>query len=111
MLPKQYSFVLRQDRSFFQKARRSFSSHFTFFFQDVTSHTSQVIVLVSKKVSTKATTRNALKRMVYSTLEPLIEEQGKHLKVVVVPKASALHLQKTAMQAELSEWYHKQTMA
>lgn len=108
MLPKQFSFELRKESSFFTKARKSFSSHFTYFFMPTQAAHTQAVVLVNKKVSAKATQRNALKRLLYQQLhEVLTQNAGAVLKWVVVPKKSALSQNTQALKDELELWFQR----
>lgn len=65
MLPKQYSFKLRQERGFFDKAQKYFSRYFTLFY--IPAERPHLVVVVPKKAVKLATGRNALKRTLYAT--------------------------------------------
>lgn len=109
MLPKQYSFVLRKESSFFSKARRSFSPHFTYFFSPSKSRNSQVVVIVGKKTAAKATQRNKLKRQLYNSLYEIIKPEIKNaFKLVLVPKQKAVTQKKEVLQTELQQWFGNQ---
>jgi ribonuclease P protein component len=70
MLPKSQRLVLRQEKAFFQRAKRTFFPGFGFYF--LPGEKVAISVVVPKKVSNKSTVRNALKRQVYQELSPTL---------------------------------------
>lgn len=100
MLPKQYSFKLRRQRGFFDKAQRVFSRYFTLFV--VPAEKFGFVVVVPKKVVRLATGRNALKRKFESFLLeilPDIDVTSAGFLVCLVAKSASV----TASKAELTE--------
>lgn len=100
MLPKQYSFKLRQQRGFFDKAQRVFSRYFTLFF--VPSDRFGVVVVIPKKVVTLATGRNALKRKIESYLLEVIPQMdvtSAGFFVCLVAKSAAVTASKADLQS------------
>lgn len=74
MLSSQHRLKLRELPEFFQRAHREYSPLFVIFWQKNAQPLFQATVIVSKKVSLKATVRNALKRKVRNALFPYCEQ-------------------------------------
>ena len=84
MIPASQKFPLRTDFLRFRaRAQKILSPHFTAYCALRTDH-SRLAVVVPKKVSKLATTRNWLKRLTYDTLYPRIVDAN--LDVVVIYK-------------------------
>ena len=85
MIPKNRKFPLRTEFLRFRaRATRQTSPHLTLYFTPNTSH-SRLSVVVPKKLSKLATTRNWLKRLTYDTLWPLIQDNRLDCVVVYKP--------------------------
>ena len=83
MIPRSYKFPLRiQFVRFRARARRLVAPPFTLFY--LPSTTTRLGIIVPKKVSKLATTRNWLKRLTYDTVYPLVKD--KNLDCVIVYK-------------------------
>lgn len=103
MLPAQYTFKLRQERGFFERALRLFSRSFTLFY--VSADSFKVVVVVPKKSQNKATKRNALKRKIYSRILLLVANklvESPPLLVVLVAKSAANRVTDAELVAELT---------
>ena len=102
MLPKQYAFNLRQEKSFFSKANRIFSRYFTLFF--IPSDHFGVTVVVPKKAARLATKRNWLKRQVKAAmilvLEKIVPDTASFF-VVIVAKSAAVTARTEDLYREL----------
>lgn len=89
MIPHSRKFPLRTDfLSFRRSAKRLSSSLFTLYYLPVTSP-SRCAVIVSKKNSKLAVTRNWLKRRVYDAAWPLIKDKSLDLVIHYKPNKLA----------------------
>lgn len=85
MIPLTYKFPMRTEFVRFRaRAKRANSTSFTVFYLRNTKH-SRLSVVIPKKVSKLATTRNWLKRLAYDALWPLIKDQKIDCVVVFRP--------------------------
>lgn len=104
MIPAYRKFPLRTEYlSFRRLAKQLITPHLRIHYSRVTPRESgaRLIVIVPKKVSKLATTRNHLKRLTYNTLWPLIQNQ--QLDVVVIYKPLAFKKSLSTTQALISE--------
>lgn len=104
MLPKQYSFKLRRQRGFFDKAQRVFSRYFTLFY--VPAQTFGVVVVIPKKVVKLATGRNKLKRKIESyilEIMPDIDVSSPGFFVCLVAKSATVTASKAELMSELAK--------
>ncbi len=91
MIPRSRKFPLRTEfLRFRSRAKRITTPHLTFFYlQHTQSGVSEGVgrlgVIIPKKVSKLATTRNYLKRFTYNTLWPRVKDQQKDVVVVYKP--------------------------
>lgn len=84
MIPSSQKFPLRtQFMHFRSRATRQVTPHFTCFY--LSSPLTKMGVVVPKKLSKLATTRNWLKRLTYDTIWPLIKAQKLDCVVVYKP--------------------------
>lgn len=103
MLPKQYSFNLRRERGFFDKAQKVFSRYFTLFY--IPSESFGMTIVVPKKRVSLATKRNALKRKIAATAQVVIAEKNGSAAsffVCLVAKSAAMDANKGDLEKELT---------
>lgn len=85
MLSKKQRYPLRQDRRFFQTARRTQNTFFVVFLKDTDAKLSaQAAVIVPKKVFPKAVQRNKAKRWIQAALSPTLSQLRGTAVVVLV---------------------------
>jgi len=102
MLPKQYSFNLRQERGFFEKAKKVFSQKFTLFYIPA-PHFGTVVVVPKKRVAL-ATGRTAVKRKITAAIEKIIPEvdlNSASFFVCLVAKSAAVTAPRELLEKEL----------
>ncbi len=108
MIPKLSKFPLRTDFLHFRaRAKRISSPLFTIHYAPSPTP-SRLAVIVPKKLSKLATTRNWLKRLTYDTVWPLIKD--KNLDCIVVYKPLTLTKSPTThnqLITELKQWLAK----
>lgn len=87
MIPKTSKFPLRTEFLTFRETARQFATPHLRILWNTTYpvRDSRLSVIVPKKVSKLATTRNYLKRLTYDTLYPLIQDQKLNCVVVYKP--------------------------
>ncbi len=101
VLPKPNQLHLRALPNFFKQSHRLFSPYWTIWVKS-TPENSQVTVIVPKKQFTKATQRNAMKRLLTSTLQPLMPKL-KHKQLVLSVKKSVKNLSTDQVRKELQQ--------
>ena len=104
MLPKQYSFQLRKQRSFFQKARRLFSPYFTLF--SIPHSELKAVVVIPKKIVKLASGRNAAKRRVHKAFTEMIMESpsiSSGFLLCFMAKSAAIAADHENLKAELKK--------
>lgn len=102
MLPKQYSFKLRSERGFFDKAQKVFSRYFTLFY--IPSERFGFVVVVPKKRVALATQRNALKRKITTCVQTVlldINSTSASFFVCLVAKSAAVDAARNEIEKEL----------
>ena len=78
------------------------SPHFSVRISKISSSTDpHVAVVVSKKISTKAVTRNFIKRRVRSILEEILDILDPHVRLIVFPKKESDTLPFISLKKEL----------
>lgn len=103
MLPKQYSFKLRQERGFFDKAQKVFSRYFTLFY--IPAERFGFVVVVPKKHVSLATKRNALKRKIAACLHSVLPDKvstSASFFVCLVAKSAAAEAARAEITNELT---------
>lgn len=72
---------------------------------------SRFCVIISKKISTEATTRNRLRRQIYESirLSNILENQSIHTDFILIPKKSILNKDFTAIKEDLNSLFSKIT--
>lgn len=101
MIPKTNKFPLRTQFIVFRARARQLTTPHTRIYLLESNSSSRLSVIVPKKASKLATTRNQLKRLAYNTLWPLIQNQ--QLDVVVIYKPLAIKKAPATTQALISE--------
>lgn len=96
MLAKHQKLQLRQEKEFFKKAQRLVRQPFIVYIAH-THNTPSFTVVVPKRIATKATQRNRIKRVIYQIIQERL--QTSTLKNVAV----ALVLQRQTSDEQLSE--------
>lgn len=102
MLPKQYSFNLRQERGFFDKAKKVFSRNFTLFY--IPAPQFGTVIVVPKKRVALATGRSSLKRKIaaaITTIIPEVDLNSASFFVCLVAKSAAVTTPREQLEKEL----------
>ncbi len=106
MLPKRYTFRLRKERGFFNKAQRFFSTYFTLFY--VPAQSLRTVVVVPKKVARLATGRTRLRRqfeLCVLEILPNLERSPTSFFICLVAKSAAVTAKKSELLSELRRAY------
>ena len=101
MLSKQFRLNLRKESDFFQKCKKAHTPYFSFFF--VPSNEFKATVIVSKKIATKASQRNAIKRKFRSAVTANLDFLTKlkiNLAIVVHEKGADLSVSEITQQIQ-----------
>lgn len=99
MLKKQFRLQLREETNFFLHCKKKHTPYFSLFYKQSPSF--QATVIVSKKVCSLATRRNAVKRKFRSALQELLKDlEVLKIKVVIVvhEKGSELSVSEIVQQ-------------
>ncbi len=107
MLPRYKRLVSKSDFKKVQVLGRSFKGSFLKIAALPTSHTSQVGVIVSNKVSKKATARNRIKRTIRSFIEDNIDTLDGMYKIVVIAHPASLGANKEELVGDLETLFSK----
>lgn len=101
MLSKQKKLQLRKYPEFFSQAKRLFNPLFTIFYNQ-NPDGFLITVVVPKKVASKATKRNRLRRVVYAQIEESYEKlEGKKLSVAIVLKTNSAKITENELKQEV----------